>query len=411
MQFHHSRRALATVVTSLIILVVSVLLAGTVTYYAINLTSTQMQQESLSITMLHIWVTPTGGSSAGAVQAAFEMINTGGRDLCINKITIRGQSVGWTDVFTAVGSVTSDLGYSAELTTNDAYAFTSSGDTLTQSCELTQANGEITPKSGDTLIVYINNPDSITVNDIGLTVGVTVFTSQAIYYSECNVQAYTPASSINANDVQTRDSNAHVSIATPTPTPSGNSLISITDGYWYTDSQWLNCPALNVALDTTDTYAGSPSWEVTLSSENVGADHSNINVKPGDVIYYSCWIKTSVATVTETDPAQAGGRIGIDFYGAGGGITGIQTPDGAYGSSDTDNTFVKFGTSTWTEVTMTFTIPATYTATGAFSGSYTAGQQAIPISMVPWVEVWSATQGTNEHGTAWFADPQLTVTS
>jgi hypothetical protein len=45
------------------------------------------------------------------------------------------------------------------------------------------------------MTIYINKPDSITVNDIGLTVGVTVFTSQAMYYQEANVQAYVAGAS------------------------------------------------------------------------------------------------------------------------------------------------------------------------------------------------------------------------
>ena len=43
-----NRLALSTVVTTLIILVVSVLLAGVVTYFAINVTSTRVQEESLN---------------------------------------------------------------------------------------------------------------------------------------------------------------------------------------------------------------------------------------------------------------------------------------------------------------------------------------------------------------------------
>ncbi len=50
-----NRLALSTVVTTLIILVVSVLLAGVVTYYAINVTSTRVQEESLSLEYLHVW--------------------------------------------------------------------------------------------------------------------------------------------------------------------------------------------------------------------------------------------------------------------------------------------------------------------------------------------------------------------
>jgi hypothetical protein len=43
--------------------------------------------------------------------------------------------------------------------------------------------------SGSTMAIYVNSPDSITVNDIGLTVAITVFTSQAIHYQESNVEA------------------------------------------------------------------------------------------------------------------------------------------------------------------------------------------------------------------------------
>lgn len=198
---------------------------------------------------------------------------------------------------------------------------------------------------------------------------------------------------------------------TPTATPNENSLIAINDGNWYTDSEWLKCPALNVALDTTNTYGGSPSWKITLSSVNYGADFGGLSIAPGDTIVYSCWIKTSAATLSsDIGNPQAGGRIGIDFYGANGGITGIETPNGVTGCSNSLNTYVKFGTSTWTEVTMSFTIPWTYTATGAYGGSYRAGQSVTPTSIIPWLEVWSDTQGSAEHGTAWFADAQLTIT-
>ena len=36
--------------------------------------------------------------------------------------------------------------------------------------------------------MYIHNPDSISVNDIGLTVSINIFTSQTMYYKETNVQ-------------------------------------------------------------------------------------------------------------------------------------------------------------------------------------------------------------------------------
>jgi hypothetical protein len=44
-------------------------------------------------------------------------------------------------------------------------------------------------RSGWSMIVYITNPDSLSVGDIGVTVGVTIFTANAQYYKETNVQA------------------------------------------------------------------------------------------------------------------------------------------------------------------------------------------------------------------------------
>ncbi len=53
-----NKYALSTVVTTLIILVISVLLASVVTYFAINVVSTRVQEESLSLSDAHIWLNP-----------------------------------------------------------------------------------------------------------------------------------------------------------------------------------------------------------------------------------------------------------------------------------------------------------------------------------------------------------------
>ncbi len=87
-----NRLALSTVVTTLIILVVSVLLAGVVTYFAINVTSTRVQEESLHLTKQHVWYNAADG---GVSVAAIMIINTGGRDVVIDKLAVRGQEVAW----------------------------------------------------------------------------------------------------------------------------------------------------------------------------------------------------------------------------------------------------------------------------------------------------------------------------
>jgi len=177
--------ALSTVVTTLIILVVSVLLAGVVTYFAINVTSTRVQEESLSLSYMHVWFNSGATGAVPPTEAAIAIDNTGGRDVVIDKITVRGQSVSFASVYSAVSAPTSDLGYCPGL--DDVYfGATKSAVAITQG----SAGQQITLKSGNTLIVYISSPDSVTINDIGLTVSITVFTSQAMYYQEANVQAY-----------------------------------------------------------------------------------------------------------------------------------------------------------------------------------------------------------------------------
>jgi hypothetical protein len=179
-----NRLALSTVVTTLIILVVSVLLAGVVTYFAINVVSTRSQEEDLSLSKQHVWV-----SLDGTAVAAIMVTNTGGRDVVLSKITCRGQPADMTtDVFysTAVASddLTVDLNYTAG-------AVIAAGDTFGGVAAVAVASTEpsLVLTSGSTIVVYINSPDSITRNDIGLTVALTVFTSQAMHYKETNVEA------------------------------------------------------------------------------------------------------------------------------------------------------------------------------------------------------------------------------
>ncbi len=180
-----NRWALSTVVTTLIILVVSVLLAGVVTYFAINVTSTRVQEESLHLTKQHIWYALNTSGTTYVGQAAIMVINTGGRDVVIDKLTVRGQECAWTNVYYNVTteSVSADLAFTTVLT-GDA-SITLDSDTF----ELDQATTDLTIESGKTMLIFINNPDSITVNDIGLTVAITLFTSQAMYYKETNVES------------------------------------------------------------------------------------------------------------------------------------------------------------------------------------------------------------------------------
>ena len=181
-----NRLALSTVVTTLIILVVSVLLAGVVTYFAINVTSTRVQEENLSLSKTHIWVT-MDGTAVGAIMVT----NTGGRDVVLSKIAVRGQDVDAGSIYYAVAAsgdiLTTDLAWNTNATGAIAGGETPNSDWTTTLTAL--GSDTLILTSGSTMAIYINSPDSITVNDIGLTVAITVFTSQAIHYQESNVEA------------------------------------------------------------------------------------------------------------------------------------------------------------------------------------------------------------------------------
>jgi hypothetical protein len=177
-----NRYALSTVVTTLIILVVSILLASVLTYFATNVVSTRVQEENLYVCKQHTWV-----SQAGDVQGAVMITNNGGRDVVINKLTVRGQTMSWANVFT-LQAWSNDTGMNSDL----PYLMTApaASGTVTGFVDaLASTNGNIILPSGNTVVIYFNSPDSIGLTDIGLTASIAVHTAQAVYYSEMNIQA------------------------------------------------------------------------------------------------------------------------------------------------------------------------------------------------------------------------------
>jgi len=147
-------------------------------------TTTTVPEESIQMYKLHTW-----HNGSNFAETAFLIINTGGRDLVLDKVTVRGQECAWTDVFynKTTDTINSDLPWVA-------YANLTSGGTVkvgTTNYEFAAGalGQDLILQSGDSMIIYIRNPDNISVNDIGVTVGVTIFTANAQYYKESNVEA------------------------------------------------------------------------------------------------------------------------------------------------------------------------------------------------------------------------------
>jgi len=180
-----SKKGLSTVVTTLIILVVSVLLATVVTFYAINITTNRTQTENLYISNTHVWYNTT---TPGWAEAAFVLKNTGGKDVVLQKITVSSQPSAWTDVFYNASKITISGDLPSTGTLSDGYTVTPTGTGAT-ALTLQAASGVITLKSGYTLVVYINQPGSVGQMDVGTSIPVAVFTANAYWSQEVNVEA------------------------------------------------------------------------------------------------------------------------------------------------------------------------------------------------------------------------------
>jgi hypothetical protein len=191
-------------------------------------------------------------------------------------------------------------------------------------------------------------------------------------------------------------------------------LCPIQSGTWYSDPDWNICPSENIYLDTVGngiTYDNMPTWQVQ-PGVNVGPDAVVNSIAPGDKIVMECWIMT-----TGTPSAyEEGARIGVDFYGANGRISGASSPQEADAGTDWPNApsyllateanyIVPFGTSTWTLIYWNFTVPSVCIGDGN-TPDYAQGATGVPTWCIPWVQILSP---ESQGYTSYFGDFQFYI--
>jgi len=174
-------KALSEVVSTLILLVVAVLLAAVATYYATNITLTRTENEQIALSKPHIWVNSTGAIGA------FKLQNLGGKDILIDKIAVRGVEEAWADVF--IYRVPPGTSVTEDFTVCDYSAM--QGGFTCQTYAYTNVTGDIPLQSGSELLVYIQGPDNVQLNDIGTAISISVYTNNANYITEVNVESAT----------------------------------------------------------------------------------------------------------------------------------------------------------------------------------------------------------------------------
>lgn len=150
-------------------------------------------------------------------------------------------------------------------------------------------------------------------------------------------------------------------------------------------------------------------------------DGAWLNVKPGDHIVFSAWIKTATYT---SNSQYSGAEIGLDFYihsNLGYGIATVDTaghqaghPQNAeieqdYSSFTGGITYVHWGQD-WTQITWDLTVPTTYYNYVTISSNslpfapYSCSSVQID-SVVPWFEGRDVSANAN----CWFADPVFLI--
>jgi flagellin-like protein len=174
-------KALSEVVSTLILLVVAVLLAAVATYYATNITMTRTESEQIALSKPHIWVNSTGAIGA------FKLQNLGGKDILIDKIAVRGVEEAWADVF--IYRVPDGTSITDDFTVCNYTAMTGSwahdGETYDA------VTGDVPLQSGNELLVFIKDPDNVQLDDIGTAISISVYTNNANYITEVNVESAT----------------------------------------------------------------------------------------------------------------------------------------------------------------------------------------------------------------------------
>jgi hypothetical protein len=186
---------------------------------------------------------------------------------------------------------------------------------------------------------------------------------------------------------------------TPTPNPSAKNLAPITSGFYMT----FGTSPQYAFLDYTVTRNGNPSIRVQADSTGYReVDGHWYDVKPGDKLYASAWIKTADSTPADDNNALLGARIGMDLYGVLSNGQMVQVDCHPHDGDEHYASVVRWNTPDWTHKTWNITVPSDYFTKTIWGDS-------IPPTQVSQVVIWLDGRPTDSGANAWFADTELYI--
>ena len=168
------RRGLSQTVTTLLILTTSVLMAGgTLTFYGGSIAANAMKMEQLYIRTTHIWTNSSGS------QAALHVENVGGRDALVDALEFSDVEEPWDSIYYA------DYGNASLVPVcglNITAPFALGNVTFQR------AQGSVLIPAGESLFIYVDQPDSIDTGDLGNVVTIIVYSSTLPYITVDSVE-------------------------------------------------------------------------------------------------------------------------------------------------------------------------------------------------------------------------------
>lgn len=206
----NQNKGISTVLTTLIIVIASVVLASATTMFGTSLFQTGAQQQSLSVTNVHMWQgTNSTSSNFDTAMVAFVVRNTGDKILAIDSVKVRGATTvysGWfasnqTETTTTVQALqlsyptsASPQGVNIVKALRDLDSASSAGNDVATG--LAQQAGPVSLAPGKAVILYVILPgsnnasatdDVVSAVDIGAAVTVQVTAGQLSSVQTVNV--------------------------------------------------------------------------------------------------------------------------------------------------------------------------------------------------------------------------------
>ena len=191
----NNRRAISTVLTTIIILVASVVLGSGVVVYGTSLFQGGTQQEAIAVQGSSLWVNAT--DSNGIAWGAAAVRNSGDKILSLDKVEVRGTTVPFSNWYVDVDQTRVSVdNFQAQFISEgtDSNGNMNDSTTVTTACTgadlqidldgagtnetlcMTTQTGPVGLNPGDRMVIYFQVPDgTLTSLDAGSAASMNIF--------------------------------------------------------------------------------------------------------------------------------------------------------------------------------------------------------------------------------------------